>query len=209
MELTNFNSEVKYSSRYLVEQINIFRKEEGNATELLHKNFLAKIENEFEEEISRLNILPSSYLAGNGKQEKCYELNFEQSLQILMSESKTVRKRCVEVMKTQQKAIAPQTYKQALLALIAVEEEKEQLALQVDNLSTALDSLVEWVSIIKVAQHNSISEKCFDWHILKAKSKQLGYEVKKAQSNRYDYQNLYHINAFKSCYPQYNYNLLK
>jgi len=103
MELTNFNSEQIYSSLFLVEQINVFRKEEGNEIVLLHKSLLSKIEKEFDEEIAGQNILPSSYLAGNGKQEKCYELTFEQSLQILMSESKTVRKRVIEVLKEQQK----------------------------------------------------------------------------------------------------------
>lgn len=105
-----------------------------------------------------------------------------------------------------QKQQLPQTYKEALLALVAAEEEKEQLLLQVDNLSTALDTLVEWVSIIKVAQHNKVNEKNFDWRRLKAKSKEMGFAIKKAESPRYGYQNLYHVATFKACYSQYNYN---
>ena len=137
MELTNFNSEKKYSSKFLVEQINIFRKEEGNNTELLHKNLLVKIESEFDEEIGQLKIQPSSYLAGNGKQEKCYELTFEQALQILMSESKSVRKKCVEVLKAQQQLIesfkVPKTLGEALILAgnLALElEEKSNLLLE-------------------------------------------------------------------------------
>lgn len=105
MELTNFNSEQKFSSLFLVEQINLFRKEENIETELRHSDFLRKIEKEFEEEIEERKISPSSYLAGNGKQEKCYELTFEQALQILMSESKVVRKRVIDVLKQQQEKI--------------------------------------------------------------------------------------------------------
>lgn len=105
-----------------------------------------------------------------------------------------------------QKPKLPQTYKEALLALVAAEEEKEQLLLQVDNLSTALDTIVEWVSIIKVAQFNKVSEKNFDWHKLKSKSKEMGFAIKKAESPRYGYQNLYHVATFKACYPQYSYN---
>jgi anti-repressor protein len=87
------------------------------------------------------------------------------------------------------KSALPQTYKEALLALIAKEEEKEQLALQVDNLSTALDVLIEWVSIIKVAKHNKVSEKLFDWRLLKQSSNDMGFSIKKAESPRYGYQN--------------------
>lgn len=104
-DLINFGSEKKYSSVYLTEQINSFRKKEGVIAELLHKNLLVKIENEFDEDISRLNFKPSTYLAGNGRNEKCYELTFEQSLQVLMSESKTVRKGVISVLKKQQEVI--------------------------------------------------------------------------------------------------------
>lgn len=98
--------------------------------------------------------------------------------------------------------------KELLLMALKSEEEKEQALLQVENLSTALDNLLEWVSIIKVATFNNISEVVFKWHVLKKKSFEMGYAVKKAQSNRYDYQNLYNINVFKACYPQFNYNFL-
>lgn len=133
MQLTNFSSEAKYSSRYLVEQINLFRKDEGNTTELLHKNFLAKIENEFEEEINGLKIYPVEMRDQKGEMRKVYELNFEQSLQMLMSESKSVRKCCVEVMKKQQQEIQsltpklPSTYLEALKELVIKEEENQKL----------------------------------------------------------------------------------
>lgn len=91
-----------------------------------------------------------------------------------------------------------------------IEEQKEKLLLEnkVENLSTALDSLVEWTSIIKVCQFNKVKESAFKWQVLKKKSEELGYEVKKAQSSRFDYQNLYHVNVFRACYPQYRYDFL-
>jgi len=92
MELSNG----KFSSVYLTEQINIFREIEGNKNPLLHKSLIAKIEKEFEEEIREQKFLPSSYLAGNGKKEKCYQLDFKDSLQMLVSESKTVRKAIIK-----------------------------------------------------------------------------------------------------------------
>jgi phage antirepressor YoqD-like protein len=124
----NFGSEKKHSSVYLTEQVNIFRKADGNTKVLQHKNLLVKIEREFEEEISRLNILPSFYLAGNGKEEKCYYLTYEQSLQLLMSESKTVRKGVIQVLKTNG---VPKTYSAALL-------EAGRLALELETTQAKL-----------------------------------------------------------------------
>jgi phage regulator Rha-like protein len=98
--------------------------------------------------------------------------------------------------------------KELALMVVKAEEEKEQLLLQVDNLSTALDSLVEWVSIIKVATKNKIKETAINWRLLKRKSEEMGYAIKKAQSPRFDFQNLYHINVFRACYPQFNYEML-
>lgn len=91
-----------------------------------------------------------------------------------------------------------------------IEEQKEKLFLEnkVENLSTALDSLVEWASIIRVCQHNKIKESAFKWQVLKKRSEELGYEVKKAESRRFEYQNLYHVNVFKACYPEYKYDFL-
>lgn len=210
MELTNFNSEQIYSSLFLVEQINVFRKEEGNETVLLHKSLLSKIEKEFDEEIAGQNILPSSYLDKSNRQSKCYDLNFEQSLQILMSESKTVRKRVIDVLKEcQEKPVQklPTTYIEALEKLIETEKEKQLLLTKNENLETVLDNLLEWVSIIKVARFNKVSENQFNWRLLKAKSHELGYVVKKAESPRFGFQNLYHVDSFKAVYPQFNYNL--
>lgn len=49
------------TSLELVEQINLFRKEEGKETELQHKTMLAIIRDEFEEEIGQQKILPTYY----------------------------------------------------------------------------------------------------------------------------------------------------
>lgn len=137
LTLTESNS---YSSLYLVEQINIFRALEGNKSELLHKNFLTKIDSEFEAEIAGLNFQPGSYLDKNNQQRKCYNLSFEDSLQMLMSESKTVRKAVLvklEALKQQVLALtapkAPQTYAQALVEagrLATIVEEQQMLLLE-------------------------------------------------------------------------------
>jgi len=124
-----------FNSVYLTELINLHRAEEGNRAELLHKSVLTKIENEFLEEISLQKILPSFYLAGNGKNEKCYELTFEDSLQLLMSESKLVRKRVIHVLKAQDEQI-----KGLILEKTQLELKVAQLELKAaqDKLETSL-----------------------------------------------------------------------
>lgn len=101
----------------------------------------------------------------------------------------------------------PSNLKEAYLALAQAEHEKENLLIQNENLNTVLDNLLEWVSIIKVCEHNKVKESMFEWRKLKSKSNELGYQIKRAESPRFGYMNLYHINAFRACYPQFDYNI--
>ena len=147
---------------------------------------------------------------GNETQDFALSIDFAKKLSMMAKTEKgeQARNYFIECEKALQKSL-PSTYKEALLALVVAEEEKERLALQVENLDTVLDSLLEWVSIIKIAKHNKIKETTFDWHVLKKASIELGYQIKKAESPRFGYQNLYHINVFKRCYPALMYDLKK
>jgi hypothetical protein len=66
----------------LVKQINLFRKQEGNRTELEHKNLLAIIRDEFEEEINELKIQPVTYKDKKGELRPMFTLTI--SLQKLL-----------------------------------------------------------------------------------------------------------------------------
>lgn len=109
------------TSLELVKQINIFREEEynykiqnglelgkvearnGHYTELLHQDLLNIIRDEFEEEIQARKISVLSYEAevGNGakKELPMFELTLEQAKQVLIRESKYVRKAILEYIK--------------------------------------------------------------------------------------------------------------
>ena len=86
----------KITSLELVEQINIFREQEGNRKELQHKTLLEIIRDEFEEEIREQKILPSFYKRETGnntiREYPMFELTLNQAKQVLMRESKFVRK---------------------------------------------------------------------------------------------------------------------
>lgn len=137
-DLVNFESEKKFSSVYLTEQINLFRRKEGITAIVAHSDFLKKIEKEFRDEINEGNISPVTYKDAKGEQRKCYELNFEQALQILMSESKTVRKAVIVVLKEKQHKI-PQTYSAALMLAAKQAEQIELQAKEIKQLEPKAD----------------------------------------------------------------------
>lgn len=89
--------ETKYiTSLDLVEEINFFRKQEGNRKKLQHKTLLEIIRDEFEEEIGEQKILPSSYINSQNKEQPMFELSPTQAKQILVRESKFVRKAVIK-----------------------------------------------------------------------------------------------------------------
>jgi phage anti-repressor protein len=81
---------------------------------------------------------------------------------------------------------------------------KQQLAQQNENLQIALDSHLDWLTILSVAKLNNVSEKVFDWRKLTERSRIMGYEIKKTTCPRFGYRNNYHLNVFRAEYPQYS-----
>jgi len=102
----------------------------------------------------------------------------------------------------------PQTYLEALKALVASEEEKERLRLEQESLkeenqelATAVDELFDYSSIIRIAKYNGISETNYSWRVLKQATKKMGLEVKKVPCPRFGDKNLYPHDAWRYCYP--------
>lgn len=88
----------KVTSVEMVEEINFFREKELGTekyTILMHKSLLGVIRDEFEEEISQQEILPSEY-ESRGKKYPMFELTLNQAKQILVRESKLVRKAVIK-----------------------------------------------------------------------------------------------------------------
>ena len=131
------------TSLELVEQINLFRKEEGKETELRHDTMLSIIRDEFEEEISLQKILESKYQNERGREYPMFELTISQGKQVLMRESKYVRRRVVEWLEYIENIIKPMTpgellmtQAQGMIALEKVQQaQAEQIALQNERLS--------------------------------------------------------------------------
>lgn len=86
------NGNGKITSLDVVRQVNVFRNEEGNRSELGHNDLMKIIRDEFAEEIGAGGISQSYYTNSQNKQQPMYELTLKQARQVLLRESKFVRK---------------------------------------------------------------------------------------------------------------------
>lgn len=118
MGLINKNT---ITSLELLEQINFFRKvEEKN--EQRHDTLLNVIRDEFEEEIGVQKILETHYIHEQNKQKyPMFVLTISQAKQVLVRESKFVRKAVIKKLEELENKIkVPTTFKDALkLCVIA------------------------------------------------------------------------------------------
>ena len=120
------------SSLELLEQINLFRQEEykekrknntlteaqierGKAVKLEHKDLLDIIRDEFSEEIGLGKISPSSYLNSQNKKQPMFLLNLNQAKQVLLRESKYVRRAIINYIEVLEQAIIDKAKNEWLL----------------------------------------------------------------------------------------------
>ena len=126
-------SKDSFTSLELVELINQFRAQEGSKSNLLHKTFLDVIRDEFAEEINEQKILPVKYLDKKGEERPMFILDLKQSRQVLVRESRQVRKAVIayiDELERQLSLQAPKTLKEALILALEQQERLEVLALE-------------------------------------------------------------------------------
>ena len=109
----------------------------GKAVELKHKTLLEIIKNEFSEELQEQKILPlqRAYNLSNGgsKLVDYYELIFNQSKQLLIRESKFVRKsviKYIDELETENKSLSGQLKEQRRLIGITTRNKERNLKKQ-------------------------------------------------------------------------------
>lgn len=91
LEIIGLNKD-RITSLELLDQINIFRKQEGNRAELQHYDLLKVVRDEFEEEIDDGKISSIFYKDSMNREKPMYVLTLNQAKQILVRESKFVRR---------------------------------------------------------------------------------------------------------------------
>ena len=99
LHITDINNKTEWTSVELVDVINHFRTLDGKKNKLLHKNLLALIQDEFSEEINGLNFQPVNfYTDKKGEQRPMYKLSNSQAKQLLVRESKAVRRAVIKLL---------------------------------------------------------------------------------------------------------------
>lgn len=139
------NKELRMTSVEVSEVINQFRELEQNKSKLSHSDLMKKIRKELESLqslgiVDEGNISLVDYRDTKGELRPCYSLNRDGIVQICMSESTLVRYKMIEyINKLEQELLKyqlPQTYKEALIEIVAQLEKNEQLALENTELKT-------------------------------------------------------------------------
>ena len=172
------------TSLELTKQINIFRKEEydykiknnlslgkvelknGCYTELRHDTLLNIIRDEFEKEIADQKILGSTYKDESGKENPYFELTLDQAKQILMRESKFVRKAMIDYINKLEEIVSKQLYS---LPTISKEEldvknreleikERELKLKEIEFLEERIEKYKQYEKV-KLALESQITEK--------------------------------------------------
>ena len=88
------------------------------------------------------------------------------------------------------------------LRKIEVDEATKPLQIEIEDKNIQLQKTKEWYSIKRVAQIVNASWKEFNWRLLKLESKVQRHEVKKVFDANYGKVNAYHINVWKTVYPE-------
>lgn len=136
MELIKKENKETITSLELVEQINLFRSKDGNKNELRHDNLLQIIRDEFEEEISLLKIQESKYKNERGREYPMFILTFNQAKQVLVRESKAVRKAVIKYLEDLENRLRynlPQNYTEALRQLLTQVESNQKLIAKIEE----------------------------------------------------------------------------
>lgn len=124
------------TSLELVEQINLFRGVEDDRAELQHKDLLKIIRYEFSEEIGQGKISPSSYKNSQNKEQPMFVLTYSQAKQVLVRESKAVRKAVIKYLEELENKLRynlPQNYTEALRQLLTQVESNQKLIAKIEE----------------------------------------------------------------------------
>jgi hypothetical protein len=195
--MTNELSKMTTQTMASVELVKIINemREDGQA-ELAHRTFMEKIKKVLGEGGAQ-KFLRTYVHPQNGQTYPCYHLPKREAHLMVMSESYKVQAKVYDrwqELEAKQQIAIPQTYIEALEALVVSEKAKLQLAIE-------LDKSKQWYSIKRVAQLNGRGWKEFSWNKLKAAGVVTGYPPRKIFDANYGEVNTYHKAAWDAAYP--------
>lgn len=217
VEVFDLNGEVLFNPYHVGECLELGGEAVRKAISRMNEKQVVKVKNSdvTSSHIRKLNNAGENFLTENedfqaaqicapsGQTKKDHMIKLDSAKEMAMLErnekGKQVRRYFIQVEKKYKEKLkpkVPQTYLEALKELVAVEEEKERLQLE-------LDRSKDWYSIKRVAALNGVSWKIFDWRKLKKVGEQKGYEVRKIFDANYGEVNTYHREVWEAAYPRY------
>ena len=161
--MTQLTKKESMTSLELLKEINIFREKEGKEIEMQHKTLLGIIRDEFEEEISQQELLPSNYYS-RGKEFPMFILTLAQAKQVLSRESKFVRKAVIKYIENlEQQLQKPLSVEEMIIkqaeSMIQVKNDIQRLESKFDTVVT-LESRKQRIIQLRVSKkvYNIMSE---------------------------------------------------
>ena len=127
----------KITSLELLKEINFFRNQESNfgKTEIKHNDLLKIIRSEFNEEIDEGKISLISYNDSMNRAKPMFELMISQAKQVLVRESKVVRKAVI-------KRLEELENKPRALSVVEILEQSTQMLKQLNNKNIVLENKI-------------------------------------------------------------------
>lgn len=163
----------RITSLELLEQINLFRKQEGKKKDLRHDTLRDIIKDEFEEEILFQKILEKSISSNGGRPIKSFELTLNQAKQVLMRESKFVRRAVIHYIERLENALKSNKSQKEQL-LFELEKPLERLgsifninlqSIGYENLSNFKQSIDKYLECEKDKEKELIKASIEAYHI--------------------------------------------
>lgn len=219
------SQQLTMSSDSLLEIINAARKDAGEP-EIRRNKFAEKVADELEGEHYTKRVVQNL----NNTQSAVFDLSRDQCMLVSMRESKAVRRSVLDkinVLEQQQAPKLPATYRDALVALIAAEDAKEQALLERDTAvatkaeigsrreATAMNTASQAVKKASTLEQqlDRSKEYCtvkrmsmihhgqpFDWRALKAASAEMGITPIDVFDQNYGTVKAYHADVWREVY---------
>lgn len=155
----------------------------------------------------------TTYLAGNGKQERCFELDHDSTILVVTGYDVVARmkviKRWQELEQVQQKPLSQlEILAQSAMALVemdkrqtALESEVKTLAAKIEKSPTDYFTVAGFASLRGIKLGNSDANK--GGRIASKLSREYGYPINKAHSELFGEVNTYHIDILNELFDEY------
>lgn len=141
MQLLKQENKQHITSLELTEQINFFRSQFEDKSELAHRTLLNIIRDEFEEEIGMQEILQTLYIhPQNNQKYPLFNLTLSQAKQVLVRESKHVRRAVIKYLEELEQRVQvriPQTTEETLELMFTYSKE---IKAEVDKVKQRVDA---------------------------------------------------------------------